>query len=271
MRRLVWLVAAAASCLVAGAADAGVEVTMTMDPDAGGARGGGMTLLLDADRLRQTMGPVDMIYRADLAKAWMLNTTSHSYREMNQQSMQQQRARMDEAMQRMQQQMQSMPEEQRKRIEAMMGKSGMAPNAPPPAPPTYTKAGPDKTVGKWSCTPFRVSANGNDRQEMCLAKLSDLGLKRDDFKAYASFTTFMRQMMPNGAATQVGFDFDGMTKAVGFDGFPVQWAMYGDDGKVEMQATTTSIERKTIPADIFELPAGYTKQEMPGPPGRPQP
>jgi hypothetical protein len=117
-----------------------------------------------------------------------------------------------------------------------------------------------------------MSYNGNDHQEMCLAKLSDLGLKADDLKVYVSFGTFMRQMFSGatGGGPASGFDFAGMTKAVGFEAFPVQLTDYDDDGKVEMQATTTNIERKPIPAATFELPPGYTKQEPPAAPGRPQ-
>lgn len=271
MRQLACFLATAASCVVAGAAHAGVEVTMTME---GGAGGGGehMVLDLDADRLNQATGQLDIIYRADLAKAWIVDNRRHDYREMTPESMQQQHAQMEEAMQRMKQQMQSLPPEQRQRIEAMLAQRGMASDAPPPQPPTYTKSGPDKTVGKWTCTPYRMSYNGDDRQEICVAKLSDLGLTEDDLKAYVSFAAFMRQMMatsmgPGRAA--MGFDFDGMTKAVGFPAFPVQWTHFDTDGKAEMTSTTTSIERKAIAADKYELPAGYIKQEQPRPPARP--
>ena len=184
------------------------------------------------------------------------------------------RARMAGAMARMQQQLQSMPPEQRKRIEAMMAQRGgpMAGGQPPKI--SYEKAGGSKTVGQWSCTPYKMMVNGTARSEMCIAKLSYVGLTRDDIKAFVSLGTFMRQGMaggPGGGRPPAGvYDFDSMSKAIGFDGIPVETSSVSPDGTVEFENKLKSVEHTAIPAATFELPAGYTKQEMPmmGGPGR---
>jgi hypothetical protein len=268
MRRGWVLGAVAASCLVGAQALAGVVITMESGPTGDKTRT--HTMSLESDRLRIAGGHDDMIYRADLSKVWILNSGDRTYREMTPETMQHMRAQMEGAMQQMQQQLQSMPPEQRKQVEAMMAKRGMGgmPGAASGQLPqvTYEKAGGSKTVGKWSCTPYKVSINGEDRTQMCIARLSDLGLNRDDFKAFSQFGTFMQSMMAAPGAEKHGpagaFDFDGMSKAIGYDGFPVETAHLSADGKVEAENTIKSIDRTSIPADSFEVPAGYTKQDM---------
>jgi hypothetical protein len=57
-----------------------------------------------------------------------------------------------------------------------------------------------------------------------------------------------------------------MNKAVGFQAVPLDTVTYVG-GKPDAQETVTKIDRTTIPASTFELPAGLSKQEMGGPGG----
>jgi hypothetical protein len=190
---------------------------------------------------------------------------------MSPETMQKMRGMMDQARQKMQQQLQSMPEEQRKRFEAMMAQQGGGPpGSAQPAAPTYEKAGSARTVGNWSCAPYRANIGMSGKEEFCIARLSDVGLTSDDLKGMKSFTAFMRQgFAPEGGPA--GFDYETMSKAIGFDGVPVQTTHYGEDGMIDMQSTIKSIDHESVPAAAFDLPAGYTKKDMPGgrmgPPG----
>jgi hypothetical protein len=248
------------SIVASGTAAAGVVITA--ETTSGDKAAHPTSIMLEPDRLRQGGSDVEMIYRGDLKKVWMLEQADHKYREMNPETMQAMRTRMDAAMQQMRQQMQSMPEAQRKQIEAMMGQRGMA----EANPVTYEKAGPAKKVGAWSCTPYRVHGSAAEHEEVCLARMSDVGLRRDDLKAFESFSAFMLQMMPAGQAggRSLAVDLDGMAKAVGYDAMPIEMTNYGDDGKPEFQMIVKQIERKSIPAATFDLPAGFAKEEERG-------
>ena len=67
-----------------------------------------------------------------------------------------------------------------------------AASAPPQV--AYEKAGDVRTVGAWSCAPYRVVLGGTASSEVCIAKLSDLGLSRDDLTGFASFGAAMAKM-----------------------------------------------------------------------------
>jgi outer membrane lipoprotein-sorting protein len=54
-------------------------------------------------------------------------------------------------------------------------------------------------------------------------------------------------------------NLDSMTKAIGFDGFPVQTTTKFGDGGRQIVVTLKSIQRQDPPADAFDIPAGYTK------------
>ena len=58
------------------------------------------------------------------------------------------------------------------------------------------------------------------------------------------------------------FNFDSMTKAIGFDGFPVQSVNKVGDGSRQIVVTLKSIQREDPPAGEFDLPADYTKVDF---------
>jgi len=267
MRHGLGLAAIAATWLMGAQALAGVVITI----ETGGDKARTNTLSLESDRLKVGGDHDDMIYRADLGKMWILDAGDHTYREVTPEMMQQARTMMAGAMQQMQAQLQSMPPEQRKRLEEMMAKRGMgAPAGAPAAQPAqvaYERMGGTRTVGKWPCTPYKVTVDGAERTEMCIARLGDVGLSRDDLKALAQFGTFMQSMMTMPGADKHrpagAFDFDGMSKAIGYDGIPVETARLSADGKPQVESTIKSVDRTSIPAATFEVPAGYTKRDMP--------
>jgi hypothetical protein len=223
------------------------------------------TLSIEGDRVKMASGDGSlMIYRGDLQKVWMIHPADRTYREMSPESMAKMREMMDQARQRMQQQLQSMPEEQRKRIEAMMAQHGGGLQGPAqPESLTYEKDGDSRTVGQWSCTPYKVTDGMGGHQQFCIARLGDAGLDADDLKGMAGFSNFMRQGFgPDRARSVEAFDLTTMNKAIGFEGIPIQVTHYGADNSVEMQTTVTGIDHKSLSNDAFDLPAGYTKQDM---------
>jgi hypothetical protein len=249
--------------LMSGSALAGAVVTLEQSVNGEPARQ--QTIELTADKVKMTSPENQMIYRGDQNKVWIVRPEDKAYVELTPEGMSQMKAQMDQRMAMMQQQMASMPPEQRKQVEAMMASRGMGASAGA-APPqiTYEKAGEPKKVGEFTCTPFHVTMQGAPASEFCMAKLSDLGLTRDDLKAFVGFGKFMSQMGGTGAqrSPMAQFDPDSIKQQIGFDGFPVQTTFNAPGGQHAVQTTLKSVTHEDPPAASFELPAGFTRQDM---------
>ena len=265
--RALLIAAGVTAGLSAGGAGAATVITMSQGGDAADAKT--QTMYLESDRLRMASATGGLIYRGDMNKAFVIDDKRHSYIEMSPESMQKLSARMNDAMAKMQQQMAAMPEAQRKQMEAMMASRGMPGMGKAPAGPpqiTYKKTGDAKKVGSWNCVPYTMMMDGDPETNMCIAKLSDVGLTRDDLKPFLGLSILMGKSMPQmgrqNASPMAGTDLDTMTKAIGFEGFPVQTTPAGGPGGYI--STVQSVEHKDAPAGAFDLPAGYTKREMGG-------
>jgi len=246
-----------------GSATAGTVITL--DQTVNGTQNRPQVLYLEPDRLRMSSPENDMIFRGDQNKVWVVRPEDKAYIELTPESMAQMKAQIDQMQAQMQQRLASMPPEQRKQMEAMMASRGMGPNAPATPPQiTYTKAGEAKKVGDYTCTPFKVTMAAGLVSDFCMAKLSDLGLTRDDLKSFVAFGTFMGQM--GGTGTQrspmASLDFDSIKQQIGFDGFPVQTSHSSPDGRHNVETTLKSIQHQDPPAGTFDLPAGFTRQDM---------
>jgi len=249
--------------LGAGGATAGTVITLDQSVNGGPAMQ--QTIALAGDKMKMTSPQNQTIYRGDQKKVWMVKPADKAYVELTPEGMGQMRAQMDQRVAQLQQQMASMPPEQRQQAEAMLASRGMGPSAAS-APPriTYEKAGEPKRIGGYSCTPFHVTMAGAPASEFCMASLSDLGLTRDDMKAFIGFNRFMGQMAGTGAqrSPMAQLDFDAVRLQIGFDAFPVQTSFGAPGGQYSVQTTLTSIRHEDPPAGTFELPAGYLRQDM---------
>ena len=90
-------------------------------------------------------------------------------------------------------------------------------------------------------------------------------MSRDDLTGFASFGAFMAKMTAAMGALRspmTTINFDSMTKAIGFDGFPVQTTTKFGDGSRQIVVTLKSIQRQDPPAGAFDIPAGYTKNRF---------
>ncbi len=255
------------AALSIGGAHAATVITLTQGDEEGPKT---QTMFLEADKLRMSASHGDMIYRGDQGKVFVVDDKSRSYMEMSPESMGKMKAKMDQAMAQMKQQLAAMPEAQRKQVEAMMAQRGMPGMGQTPATPpaiSYQKSGPARKVGQWDCTPFTVLSDGKPEADLCVAKLSDLGLTRDDLKAFVGLSAFMRQQMAGMGqqSPMASMDFDSLNKAIGYDGFPVESTYKSPMGGREFKTTIQSVEHKDAPAGSFDIPAGYGKHAMGGP------
>jgi len=261
--RAIVLVGGFIAAVMGGSALAGTVITLDQSVNGGPAKQ--QTIDLAGDKVRMESPENQMIYRGDQNKVWIVRPQDKAYIELTPESMSQMKAQMDQAMAQMKQQMASMPPEQRKQMEAMMASRGMGASAGAAPPPiTYEKAGDPRKVGDYTCTPFHVAMPGAPASEFCMASLSDLGLTRDDLAAFVGFGKFMGQMGGTGAqrSPMAQLDLDSIKKQIGFDSFPVQTTFNAPDGKHMIQTTLKSVKHEDPPAGAFDLPAGYSREDM---------
>jgi hypothetical protein len=257
-----------AALVASTAAEAGVKITIEETMGAA-AQPRSNTVLLQPDRMAMGTPRGRMIFRDDLQTAWIVNDGQRRYFEMNAQSLQQAQAAMQAAMEKMQAELKSMPADQRKQVEAMMAAQGMSPTGQDAGPPpiTYRRLGQSRTVGQWSCEMFEQQVNGQKQADFCAARLTTVGLTRGDLKAFRDFFRFTQKGMPQASRRRAQMvDFDALSKAAGYDAIPLDVTGYDNDRQVS-HSVVRSVERSDIPAATFELPAGYTKEEIPRPGG----
>lgn len=253
MRPMIPLSAMALGLMLTSAAHADVKIS-SESIDAKDGKTSPVTMYFTADRLKMDMDTTEMIYRDDTGTIYTVMKRQHQYMVLDSATQQ----RMAAMMSGMRQQMQSLPEAQRRQIEAR-GMPGVT--QPPPDAP-YVKTGQSKVVGSWSCQVFHKSLGNGTTVDACFAPLGTIGLTRDDLVVLRKLSERMQKTMPTAGAMG-GMDFDRQAREVGFEGFPVQTETTLN-GAQRTTSTLKSVEHLSLPADTFEVPAGYTKQEMPG-------
>jgi hypothetical protein len=250
---------AAVAALTAPAARADIFVTMTE------SRGNGQPdrevfLYLEPDRVRLAVPGGGVIYRDDRKLLWAIDDSQRSYAEITPAM----RQGMSDMMRAMQEQLRSMPEAQRKQLEQMLGQQGMQlpSGGQQSAPVTYTRTAPGKTVASWRCDEYEQRAGGKKTAELCLAGLADLGMRPDDVRALnALYAESQFAMQITGRAE--AFDMKRMAEAAGRDVLPIRAVIYDDNGQKQSETVVKSLRRAVIAPDIFEVPQGYAKRDMP--------
>lgn len=258
-----------------GSALAGVVVTSTQTK-LDTKQASPSTVYIDADRLK-IVNPDDIvIFRGDLNRLWAIDPQKRTYTEITAETLQHMmagaNAQMAAAMAQMQAQLSKLPPEQRAQMEAMMaGRGGLgglaAGRGGAPAAPqvSFIKAGGSKTVASWTCDQYRKIVNGQQEADLCLARITAVGLSAADFQVFERLSTFMAPLMtsPMMPKNDIMMGWNDMNKAVGFQAAPLDTVTYVG-GKPDRQMTVNKMEHTAIPAGIYELPAGLTKQEIPG-------
>jgi hypothetical protein len=222
------------------------------------------TIYLTSDWAKLDLDRVAIIIRIDTGKIVNMMKDKHEYMEIDPKELS---SRMADAQAQMQQRLRSMPEAQRKQMETMLAQHGSMPGAQPGEQPvkiSYEKTGETKTVGSWSCQVFHQKRNGNLTADLCIAPAAAVGLTRDDLASFHAFAETMRKFLPGGASQNAAMmDFDAQTQQIGFEGIPVETIIYLG-GKARTATTIKAVEHVPVSPAIFEVPADYTKKEMPG-------
>jgi hypothetical protein len=182
------------------------------------------------------------------------------YREMTKEDMKKMAAGAADMMAKMQERMKNMSPEQRAQMEKLMGNrmpGGMGGDKPD----TWESKnlGTTATVEGRKCQNWNLIRNGAPFEQLCVVPYNTLPGKEDFQKVFKEFAEAFSDL-----AKQVPGSDQSVKARAAIEGYPVRTRMYASDGKFRPTETImTKWVEESIPASMFEPPAGYTKAEMP--------
>jgi hypothetical protein len=221
---------------------------------------------IEAQRMRAEMTDADgraqvVVFDGAKQVLWLIDSSRKSYSEMTKADVDRMGGQMSAAMAKMQEQLKSLPPAQRAQFEAMMKGRGM-PGMAAAAPRTeYRRAGTDK-AGRWSCLKYEGFQNGEKTSEVCTVEPKELGFTQADFAVSRQLAEFFRSLMPQSSDVFA----IGTPEEQGFSGVPVR--RVSRLGPRQTVTEIVEIKRDTFPDSLFAVPEGFTRQAMPGAPGR---
>jgi hypothetical protein len=222
---------------------------------------------VDSDRMRmeaQAMGGTQIvIFRQDKGLFWIIDQKSKTYMEMTKQDFQQMKAKMNEAKAMMDAQMKNMPPEQRQMMEKMMQGRGMPAAQPAGTIKTaYKKTAAGEKVNQWVCAKYEGYREDKKVKEVWTTDWKSLGLTAESFKVMKDLSEFFEDFAKDMASSFDKIGSEEWEKEQGYAGIPVKTLSY-TDGKLRSATEVTEVKQESLPAALFNLPAGLTKKEMP--------
>lgn len=190
-----------------------------------------------------------VIIRLDRERMYMIDVNKKTYHDMTFTEMETMMKgagkQLDAAMEQMKEQMASLPEEQRKMVEQMMGKKAGKPDMSV----DVSKTGETRTISGFKCVKYVLKGGESDLATVWATRdIDGFTAMSGDMK---EFGERMSKMMPGQK--------DVVKAAINaLDGFPIQ-----TETRNGMTMTVTKVEKRNTPAGEFEVPSGFTKEEMP--------
>jgi len=159
----------------------------------------------------------------------------------------------------MQKQLEQLPKEQRAAAEQMM--KGMMASASQTPPLTYVWSHEKKTIAGYDCT--RVDGMRGEAKvtEYCGSTSDDFKMSDEERKTMLDMQGYLRNftiMVKSSDDATRAFQWD-----TNVDGYPVLTRCYVN-GKMTLELQLESVNRKPISHDVFELPKGYKRMDLPG-------
>jgi hypothetical protein len=197
------------------------------------------------------------------AEVLMVDHDTKTYTVMDEATLKELAAQMNQAMAAMEQALAAVPEGQRKKMEEMM-RAHMPMQAGPSHPSELRKTGDTDTVNGYPCTRYEVWRGGVRESELWVTGWSNVEGGDEVVEAFEGMAAFFAELieaMPDflGAKSSADASMKHMTE---MKGFPVVTRTFGDSGALEMETALTSSESVSLEPATFEPPAGYARQDM---------
>lgn len=201
-----------------------------------------------------------MIFRGDRKILWVLQTKEKKYTEITEQDAKAMGEKVNEAMSQMQEAMKNMPPEQREMVQKMMaGKMPMGATSKR----TLATLGQNRTINGFACAGYTVTSDDGSVVEIWTADAKSLNLDFKDLAVLKEMADFMKTMVPGvDSFKELIKDYEHPREDEP-PGFPVLTIHKDKSGKEKSRSELVKIDKGSIPAAQFELPAGFKKEKLP--------
>jgi hypothetical protein len=191
---------------------------------------------------------------------YVLNTKDKTYNAMDRASMQKMAEQISPALKQMQEQLAKMPPEQRAQVEKMMGQS--APGTGKETTQEFRKTSRTDKVAGYSCSYVEMLEDNVMQNEFCVVPTATLKGSADLMAAAQKMQAMLEDMLKTlDSPMMKQMIARQQTNYAQLGGIPVLTRRY-ENGKATVETTLRSIHSESLPASAFEIPAGYTKQDM---------
>ncbi len=253
---------------LAAPAVAGVTVTLQGGKDRSVVYVEGNKMRVESEK-GQSQGGL-MIYDGDQQKMIVLDPAKKTYSEMTPESLKamtkSMTARMEEAKakmspeqrKQMDEMMAKMSPEQRKQLQGAMGEKPAPGEKPKPPQIKWERTGTKQTVAGFSCEGFKELKDGKADAEGCYIPWNAGAISKSDLAPMRKMDDFLSQSGMNSPSQRGFTTFSQLDQ---MPGFPGVWTRTSS-GEAKEEQRVTDIKRGSIPADKFQLPAGYTKKDL---------
>lgn len=210
-------------------------------------------------RMRVEMKPGQgvMIFKDEVI--YNVTAKDKSYTAIDRAAMKRMADKINPALKQMQEQLAKMPPEQRAQMEKMMGNS--MPGMGASAPREVRKTGRAGKAAGHSCTYVEVLAGGVLEEEYCVVAPGALKGSQELIEASKKIGAMMQEMLSSLNAPWLQEMADRQPNFDKLGGIPVM-SRHFSNGKPAHESTLQSLRSESLPAALFEIPAGYTRKEM---------
>jgi len=245
----------AAPTLQAGA----VMETVIRDPDNPAASGVTVTTYAQDGRMRveQASGESLMIFKDDVI--YNVSPKDKTYVALDRAAIKRMADQLAPAMKQMQEQLANMPPEQRAQMEKMMG--GRMAGMMDEKPQEIRRTGRAGKAAGHACTYVEVHEGGVLSDEFCVVAASAMKGSQDLLIAAKKVSALMQEMLSALNAPWLKQIADRQANYEKIGGVPVLTRHFVDGAPV-YESTLKALRSETLPATLFDVPAGFTKREM---------
>lgn len=246
--------------LAIGNVQAGTVVEAVSRELPGGGQGDTTLTYAQDGRMRVEAKPGDtlMIFRDDTI--YSIDTKDKSYYAMDRAAMKRMADQISPALKQMQEQLAKMPPEQRAQMEKMMG--SRMPGMAKQKTQEIRKTGRADKIGGHACNYVEVHEDGALSEEMCVAPMGSIKGTQELMDAAMKMSALMKEMLSGLDAPWIKETMDKQIadyQKIG--GVPLLTRHYSG-GQPSSETTLKSIRSESVPAALFEIPAGYKKKDM---------
>ena len=193
----------------------------------------------------------------------MVNHDDKTYIVLDEATMQQLAAQINQAMSAMEQAMAAVPESQRAKMKEMM-KGRMPMQMDQREPSELKKTGVGDTVNGYPCSMNEVWRGSTRERAMCVTAWANIEGSEEVVDVFRDMSAFLKEMLDSlpevgGMRNMADESFAYLEE---LNGFPVMTRELDDDGSVEFQSTLVASKTASLPTTDFEPPKGYKRQEL---------